>query len=72
MMQLFAAKPFDLGLGANDWVFLVSISLAILDDESKQALLDLLASLKRQGCTIAFDPNYRARMWQSKSMQLTG
>ncbi|WP_096739522.1 sugar kinase [Pseudoalteromonas atlantica] len=66
MMQLFAAKPFDLGLGANDWVFFSGISLAILDDESKQALLDLLASLKRQGCTIAFDPNYRARMWQSK------
>lgn len=71
MMQLFAAKPFDLGLDKNDWVFFSGISLAILDDESKQALLDLLAKLKQQGCTIAFDPNYRARMWRSKEHAIT-
>ena len=71
MMQLYAKNPFELGLDENDWVFVSGISLAILNDESKQALLDLLASLKAQGCSIAFDPNYRARMWQSKEHAIT-
>ena len=67
MMSLYTQKPFNLGLKESDWVFFSGISLGILDDESKQGLLTLLAALKKQGCTIAFDPNYRARMWQSKS-----
>lgn len=67
MMELYEKQPFDLGLGKSDWIFFSGISLAILNDASKHVLLDLLASLKQQDCTIAFDPNYRARMWQSKA-----
>ncbi|BED89350.1 ketodeoxygluconokinase [Pseudoalteromonas sp. MM1] len=67
MMELYAKQPFDFGLGKNDWVFFSGISLAILEDDSKQQLVDLLTKLKAQGCIIAFDPNYRARMWQSKA-----
>ncbi|TMN71591.1 sugar kinase [Pseudoalteromonas sp. S1727] len=67
MMELYAKQPFDFGLGKNDWVFFSGISLAILEDDSKQQLVDLLTKLKAQGGIIAFDPNYRARMWQSKA-----
>lgn len=67
MMELYAEASFDLGLRKSDWVFFSGISIGILDDSSKHRLLSLLADLQKQGCTIAFDPNYRARMWKSKA-----
>jgi 2-dehydro-3-deoxygluconokinase len=67
MMELYAEASFDLGLKKSDWVFFSGISLGILDDDSKQRLFTLLNDLKKQGCTIAFDPNYRDRMWESKA-----
>lgn len=45
-------------------IYFSGISLAILSEHDKAALLDLIADLKAQGSTIAFDPNYRAALWQ--------
>ena len=45
-------------------LFFSGITLAILPDEDKAAFLALVAALKGQGKTIAFDPNYRAALWR--------
>ena len=52
-------------LGQPKSFFLSGISLAIVCDQDKQALLDLATTLKQQGCCIIFDPNYRPQLWQS-------
>ncbi len=50
-------------LADADLVYLSGISLAILPDEQRAAALDLLTELRRRGCKIAFDPNYRRALW---------
>lgn len=47
-------------------VFLSGISLAILSDDDKHHLLQLILELKQQGSCIIFDPNYRPQLWTSK------
>lgn len=47
-----------------DTIYFSGITLAILSDEDKAAFLELIADLKAQGSTIAFDPNYRAALWR--------
>ena len=46
-----------------DMVYFSGISLAILPEEDKSALLNMLAHQQDNGAVIAFDPNYRAQMW---------
>jgi 2-dehydro-3-deoxygluconokinase len=46
-----------------DMVYFSGISLAIYSDENKQKLIDLVQLLKSKGAKVAFDPNYRPRMW---------
>lgn len=49
-----------------DWFYFSGISLAILDDEQRHKLFGLVEKLKASGCNIAFDPNYRARLWDNQ------
>lgn len=49
-----------------DTVYFSGISLAILSEEDKAAMLEFISALKAKGAKVAFDPNYRPRMWQSK------
>ncbi len=51
---------------ACDWFYFSGISVAILDDDQRNKLFTLIAKLKQNGCKIAFDPNYRERMWKNK------
>ena len=46
-------------------IFFSGITLAILSDEDKAELIALIAALKEQGNTIAFDPNYRSVLWRN-------
>ncbi|HAT8549910.1 sugar kinase [Vibrio vulnificus] len=46
-----------------DAVFLSGISLAILPEEDRISLLNLLVELKAQGVEIAFDSNFRPALW---------
>ncbi len=46
-----------------DIVFISGISLAILPDEDREALLVLLQELSGQGIEIAFDSNFRPALW---------
>ena len=53
------------GIAQFNWIFFSGITLAILSDEDKAAFMALIAALKEQGKTIAFDPNYRAVLWRN-------
>jgi 2-dehydro-3-deoxygluconokinase len=45
--------------------YLSGITLAILPDAGRAALLDAAAGARTTGCRIVFDPNLRPRLWQS-------
>ncbi|QSX35467.1 sugar kinase [Shewanella avicenniae] len=57
---LAALKSYDL-------IYLSGISLAILPAEDRGKLIDFLIQAKAAGVTLAFDGNYRARLWASTS-----
>mgnify|MGYP003643540519 FL=1 len=48
-----------------DLFFFSGISLAILAPEDRANFWQFLSEVQEAGVTIAFDPNYRARLWQS-------
>ncbi|MDX8467971.1 sugar kinase [Mesorhizobium sp. VK23B] len=47
-------------------VYFSGITLAILDDAARKTLLSAVATARRAGSLVAFDPNYRPRLWQSR------
>lgn len=50
-------------LAAVDLIFVTGISLAILPADDRTKLIALLKRLAADGVTIAFDTNYRPRLW---------
>ena len=50
-------------LAQYDWLYFSAITLSILDEAGRAALLDALAAARGRGARIAFDSNYRARGW---------
>ena len=46
-------------------VYFSGITLAILEPGARQVLLSALSKARLGGSLIAFDPNYRPRLWQS-------
>ncbi len=50
-----------------DLIYLSGISLAILPEADRIKLIAFLTQAKAAGVTIAFDGNYRPRLWQSAS-----
>lgn len=49
-----------------DWLYLSGISLAILPPADRASLLQQLALCRAAGVKIAFDNNYRPRLWEGK------
>ncbi|WP_421281273.1 sugar kinase [Aeromonas taiwanensis] len=49
-----------------DYIYLSGISLAILSPDDRLTLLRLLADCRATGVRIAFDNNYRPRLWESR------
>ncbi|WP_434667604.1 sugar kinase [Aeromonas sp. NJAU223] len=49
-----------------DYIYLSGISLAILSPLDRATLLAQLALCRTQGVKIAFDNNYRPRLWESR------
>ena len=47
----------------SDLLYFSLITLAILPDEGREALLNLCARVRAWGGKVAFDGNYRARLW---------
>lgn len=52
-------------LKSVDMVYLSGISLAILPENDRTLLINQLAELKKVGVEIAFDSNYRPKLWDS-------
>ncbi|ENM3753493.1 sugar kinase [Vibrio cholerae] len=50
-------------LSDYDLIYLSGITLAIQDSVSLIKLLNLIKKLKESGCVVAFDSNYRERLW---------
>lgn len=48
-------------------VYLSGITLAIIGEKSRGFLYGALHKLRQQGVTIAFDSNYRPRLWRDKA-----
>ncbi|MBN9219697.1 MAG: sugar kinase [Mesorhizobium sp.] len=47
-------------------IYFSGITLAILDTAARKTLLAAVASARAAGSKIAFDPNYRPRLWRSR------
>ncbi|WP_068545701.1 sugar kinase [Thalassotalea crassostreae] len=54
-------------LSKGDMFFFSGISLAVVEPEARDSFWGLVDSLKAAGVDIVFDPNYRARLWQSEA-----
>ncbi len=52
-------------LASYDCVYLSGITLAIIDKQARANLIECLAQLRAKGVTVAFDSNYRPRLWSS-------
>lgn len=48
-----------------DCIYFSGISLAILDDTSRQRLFKLLKKVRATGCRVVFDNNFRPKLWPS-------
>lgn len=67
--QSAATQTFNLLAKSDfqcDWFYFSGISVAILDDEQRNKLFNCIARLKKKGTKIAFDPNYRPRLWKNE------
>ncbi|MBO6716453.1 MAG: sugar kinase [Rhizobiaceae bacterium] len=62
-----ASDPAALEKSLSDraLAYFSGITLAILDDASRETLFDALRSARSRGTLVAFDPNHRPRLWQS-------
>ncbi len=49
----------------HQMIYLSGISLAILTDDCRQSMIDLLTLCSREGVKIVFDNNYRSALWES-------
>lgn len=54
-------------LSSFDCVYLSGITLAIIGEASRQILYKILQQLRAAGVRIAFDSNYRPRLWRDKN-----
>ncbi|UKH18556.1 sugar kinase [Actinobacillus pleuropneumoniae] len=52
-------------LDSVDMIYLSGISLAILPENDRKLLITSLAKLKQAGVEIAFDSNFRPKLWES-------
>ncbi|MEN9470861.1 MAG: sugar kinase [Candidatus Aquirickettsiella gammari] len=65
--ELFKGDIVNLSqnLLAMDYLYLSGITLAILDEASRECLWNILKAAKQAGAQIIFDSNYRAALWSS-------
>jgi 2-dehydro-3-deoxygluconokinase len=65
--RLLAGDPAALGesLAGRSLAYFSGITLAILEADARRSLLDALGKARTNGTLVAFDPNYRPRLWSS-------
>ena len=57
------SDSLEKSLSDRSLVYFSGITLAILAPGSRSALLDAVAKARKAGSRVAFDPNYRPRLW---------
>jgi 2-dehydro-3-deoxygluconokinase len=64
-----ASDPAALGesLAGRTLAYFSGITLAILEPDARIVLFDALKKARAAGALVAFDPNYRARLWKSEA-----
>ena len=60
-----AGTPLEEQADALDALYLSGISLAILPPSGRERVLALMARMRAAGKLVAFDNNYRPRLWES-------
>lgn len=68
MLRDGRADGLAAALAGFDLVYLSAITLGILDPDSRERLFTLLEALRRGGCRVAFDSNYRPRLWPDRAV----
>ncbi|MEO5758324.1 MAG: sugar kinase [Mesorhizobium sp.] len=63
-----ASDPLALAESLSDQslIYFSGITLAILEEPARHALLAAVAKARQAGSLIAFDPNYRPRLWHTR------
>ena len=62
--RLFAVEETAMFMPAADIIYLSGITLAILTPAARQRLGEALAARRADGARIAFDSNYRPKLWE--------
>ncbi|MBA1228811.1 sugar kinase [Pseudomonas viridiflava] len=60
-----AAEPILAALTSYDVLYFSGITLAVLGAEGRSRLLTMLTKARARGAKVAFDNNYRPRLWAS-------
>ncbi len=63
LFQTPGANTLEQQLGAFDWLYFSAITLAVLEPAGRRQLLDFLGAFRSAGGKVAFDSNYRPRLW---------
>jgi 2-dehydro-3-deoxygluconokinase len=66
--QIANLDGFIAAVRAADLFYVSGITLAVIGEAGRAALLEILADLARHDVPIAFDPNYRAGLWPSREV----
>ncbi len=68
--DLFASDvdmaAFQAAVSHCEWLYFSGISLGIISDDAKKRLCEALALFRAQGGKVAFDSNYRPRLWRDR------
>jgi len=58
-------ESLSASLSGRDLVYFSGVTLAILSPQDRQALLSAIRDARARGSRIAFDPNFRPRLWET-------
>jgi 2-dehydro-3-deoxygluconokinase len=61
------STPLEHGLDQVDLLYLSGISLAILPPAGRERLFGVMQHLRARGARVAFDNNYRPRLWPDRA-----
>ena len=63
--RLFAAEETAMSMPDADIIYLSGITLAILTSAARRRLVEVLISRRSAGAKVAFDSNYRPKLWEN-------
>lgn len=68
--QIADLDAFIAAARAAELFYVSGVTLAVIGEAGRAALGEILGDLARHDVPIAFDPNYRARLWPSREVAL--